>query len=136
MDIEFDKNKNCTAYKNLVENIDDRIALKNFTKVFNKNIVDCSIRTYQKLKNAPNASFYNTVSSANNKIEILTGSKNKDNLILKVRLQGDYRKFFHFYEIRDNNEKICITENWKGQFNEVSKIYIYEVNKHDYSKVK
>lgn len=135
MIIEFDKDKHCTIYKELVYNPEDRLAIKNFAKKFNKNIVGAAIKVHQKLESSPNASIYNLTASTNNKIEMKSGVKDAHSVVLKIRVQQSFRKFFHFYETNTlGNEEFCLSKNWKGQFNKILKIYIYEVNNHDYSK--
>jgi hypothetical protein len=134
MVIEFDKNKDCIAYKDLVENPEDRTAIKNFAKKFDKNLIGASVKLYQKLKSSPNATIYNQTTSTNNKIELKSGVKDKDFLVLKLRIQNSYRKFFYFYETSLEEEEFCLKKNWVGQFDNILKVYVYEVNNHDYSK--
>lgn len=134
MEIVFSKNKNCDAFKELMENQTDRQAQKKFRKNFNDTILGASIKVYQKLKSSDNAFVFNLASSANNKIEIASGVKKNKPLVLKIRIQGDYRKFFHFDQSATaDTEDFCLVQNWTGQFKEICKINVFDVNKHDYS---
>ncbi|WP_281979922.1 hypothetical protein [Tenacibaculum mesophilum] len=135
MEIEYKETKGCSVYKNLMSNPTDRKAIKKFNKEFNQTILGASIKTHQKLESSSNAFVFNQVSSKNNKIEVLSGVKKKAPAVLKVRIQGSYRKFFHFYQTSTFDSEFCIVENWVGQFKDVSRIHVFEINKHDYSKV-
>lgn len=136
MEIEFSSCKTCDAFKQLMANPTERKAIKNFNKFFNQAILKASIKVYQKLKSSENAHIYNSTTSGNNKIELVSGIKKKEPVVLKVRIQDSYRKFFNFYQSDTSGSKdFCTVQNWQGQFNDVSNIYVLEVNKHDYSKV-
>jgi hypothetical protein len=136
MEILFGSSKECGAFEELMTNPADRIAIKKFTKHYNQEILKASIKVYQKLKSSDSALIYNQTTSGNNKIEKATGVKDKNPVILKVRVQGDYRKFFNFYETNTSgNEDLSITKDWIGQFNKVCKIYVFDINKHDYTVV-
>jgi hypothetical protein len=133
MNITFDeKNNDCHYYQNLINNETDRVAMKNFTKHFGGAILKSVLKIHQKLKSSQNALIYNQTSSGDNKIEKLQGTEKKEPLVLKVRIQSEYRKFFHYLE----NEKACLTEEWAGQFSKVENIHVFQVNKHDYKSLK
>jgi hypothetical protein len=135
MEVNYDKNKICDAYKELVENPHDRTSIKKFSKKFDRQIAPAAIKVHQRLISAPNASLFNLGASTNNKIELKSGLENKEPVILKVRIQGSYRKFFYFYELNSKGEEeFSLKKNWQGQFDKVLKILVYDVNKHDYSK--
>ncbi len=135
MEITYDKNKCCKAYQALVENPDNRQSIKKFSKEFNNRIVGAAIKIHKKIKNAENAYVYNLTATHNNKIELKSGVSKKEPVVLKVRVQDSYRKFFYFCEKNSEGEEFFeLTRNWRGQFKEILKIHVYEVNKHDYSK--
>ncbi|MBA9072599.1 hypothetical protein GGR22_000725 [Flavobacterium gossypii] len=136
MEISFGKSKECDAFKELMDNPTDRKAIKNFNRSYNQTILKASIKIYQKLKNSDNAFIYNLTASGGNKIEKASGVKDKNPVVLKVRIQDSYRKFFNFYETNTAGvEDFCTINNWCGQFDKVCKIHVFEVNKHDYSVI-
>jgi len=135
MIIDFDGHKSCQAYSGYVENPDDRAFQKKFAKEYDVRIMSAAIKLHKKLKNSVSAHAYNLLVTIDNKIQLLSGVQDKDPLVLKVRIQGDYRKFFYFCEnCSDGNKVYGIKKNWCGQFDKILKIYVYEVNKHDYTK--
>lgn len=135
MVIDFENNKDCTCYKDLVLNPTDRQFIKNFGRRFDSNLVGAAIKTHNKMVSAKNASIYNLTVTNDNKIQLKSGTADKSSLILKVRIQSAYRKFFNFY-VSDSTggETFCLTRDWTGQFDQILKIYVHDVNKHDYSK--
>lgn len=136
MEIEFSKDKSCSAFEELMNNPEDRKSLKKFNKLFDSTIMKASINVYQKLKSSKSALIYNQTTSNKNRIELVTGKGKKETLVLKVRINSDYRKFFYFYQTDTlGNEEFCTKEQWIGQFDDVCKIYVFSVNKHDYSIV-
>ena len=136
MELTYANNKDCSAYENLMNNPSDRVALKSFTKVFSAEVVKPSIKLDQRLKSSTNAKIFNQNYPGDNSINLLGGVKDKDPLVLKVRIQDAYRKFFNFYdkESSDGDGEFCVTKLWVGQFEKVEKLYIYEINKHNYKK--
>jgi len=135
MKIEFDKNKLCKAYKELVENPENRSSHKAFARAFNNSLAKAAIKLHKKLTNAQNAYVYNLITSSDNRIGLKEGVKHHEPLVLKVRIQDSYRKFFYFCENNSQGkEEFGLKKNWGGQFENILKIYVYEVNKHDYSK--
>jgi len=131
MVIKFKESKECKCYEAFVENPTDRNLNKKFTGIFNSEIAKASVKTHQRLKNFESANAYNKVyGSSDNRIELLSAQEKKDALVLKTRINGDYRKFFHTIIDQD----YLIKENWTGQFDEVKHIYVYEINKHNYKK--
>ena len=129
MTITFENNKECNCYENLVNNETDRAALKRFKKYFNQELLSAALKTHKKLLNADNAEIYNNTSTIDNKIQLKQGIAEKDALILKVRIQRDYRKFFYYIV----NEICCLKNKWNGQFKDIRAIHVFEINKHDYN---
>lgn len=137
MKVEFEDNKVCRLYEQLVENPEDRLVQKAFAKKFDKNITGAAIKLHQKIKSAANATVYNLTAGAKNKLELVSGIKAGNPVILKVRIQDSYRKLFYFYETNTQGVKdFCLTRDWTGQFQTISEIYVHDVNNHDYSKAK
>jgi len=135
MEITFDQNKHCEAYQELVENPENRESIKKFSKIFDRNIAKAAIKVHNKMKIAPNAHVYNITASINNRIELKSGIPHKDPVVLKIRIQDSYRKFFYFCDCSSQDEPVFnLTKDWCGQFKNISKVHVYEVNKHDYSK--
>ena len=136
MEIHFKDNKNCTVCKELVENPTDRKARKKFAKKFGDTTIKPLIKVYQKIKSSENAFIYNKASSKDNTIQLVSSVKDRDPVSLKVRIQDSYRKFFYFYAPSDEETEFSLKKDWHGQFDEITRIYVYEFNKHDYSKAK
>lgn len=133
MKLNFSDSKDCRAIENISINSTDRSFIKDFNKRYNANLLKPTIKICKRLVLAENAYAYNMVSSANNKIELLSGVKKNEPTVLKLRIQDGYRKFFHFF-CKDNEVEFSLHKDWEGQFIDVSNIYIYEMNNHDYSK--
>jgi hypothetical protein len=136
MNITFDDTKECTCYRDLVNNDTDRTTIKNFAKLFGKSIITAVLKTHQKLIAASNAQVYNSMVSVDNRIEKCNGVPKKNYLILKVRIQGAYRKFFFYVETLVPEKSYCISEKRKGQFDKVKDIHVFAINKHDYKSIK
>ncbi|OAV75848.1 hypothetical protein Barb7_00499 [Bacteroidales bacterium Barb7] len=133
MNITYEENKACVCFKELVENPLDRSCSKRFTKIFNHDIIQACIRLHERFVAAETAADYNKMyGSGQNRIEVKEGTKNKDDLVLKVRITDAYRKFFHAME--SSGEGMVIRENWKGQFADIRNIHVFDVNKHEYKK--
>lgn len=135
MVIDFENNKDCNCYKDLVLNPTSRLSIKNFGKRFDSRLASAAVKVHNKLLSASNASIYNLTVGHDNKIKLKAGTSDKDSLILKVRVQDAYRKFFNFY-VSDSTgvETFCLTKDWTGQFDQIFKIYVHDVNKHEYKK--
>jgi hypothetical protein len=134
MNIVFENNKECSCYKDLVNNATDRGAIKRFTKHFGASVISAVLKTHNKLKLADNAHVYNSIASVNNKIEKLNGQRENDPLVLKIRIQDAYRKLFYFI-INPSEAQKCCEKNWTGQFAEITDIHVFKINKHDYKSL-
>jgi hypothetical protein len=133
MNITFSSGKANKCYEEFVNNPLDRKAMRNFCKLYSKDIAEAAIHRHVELEKYPNAGIYNAVyGSTDNRIEKKQGVKNKDSFVLKVRVTGAYRKFFHVL-VDMQNMTFLKTSEWEGQFKAVTDIYVIEVNKHDYS---
>lgn len=136
MEILFDKNnKACTCYEAYVQAPDDRKALKQFTKIYGQEIARAATKLHDKLRSAPNASVYNQLHRGNNSIQLVEGCKDKNELCLKLRINDAYRKFFYYVTEQD---PITFLQkcNWTGQYPQITYIYVYEINKHEYKKAR
>ncbi len=133
MTIEYKGNdKTVKCYKDFVENPSDRTALRLFKKTF--GCLDCSAKKlHDRLVSFATAGAYNAVyGSTKNRIEIKHGCADKDPLVLKVRIDDSYRKFFH--NLLDETN-VLLKKNWGGDFNTVDRIFVIAINKHEYDKV-
>lgn len=130
MEVLYGESKDCKAFKEFVENAESRQALKKFRKSFESHIAKAAVKLHKKILHSENAKVYNLTATHNNKIEKKTNVPDKEPVVLKVRIQDSYRKFFYFYD----GFEFGLTKDWTGQFENVDKIHVYEVNKHDYSK--
>ncbi|MDR1091236.1 MAG: hypothetical protein LBL79_09190 [Prevotella sp.] len=134
MVITYNDKKACDCYKDLMKNPTDRACIRNFSKTFTQNIIKSAIQLHERLTAFETALDYNKVyGQTDNRIELLSGTGKKENLVLKVRINRDYRKFFYF--LYNEDKEPLITELWTGQFNEVKFIHVFEINKHDYQNI-
>lgn len=135
MEITFDDNKDCDSYKNYVEKPDDRGYIKQFNKIFGQNNLAPALRIHERLKNSKNASFYNlTFAGPKNKIEKKDGCRDNEEQVLKVRIGDAYRKFFYYKQIIEGEISFCLTKDWSGQFEQITDIHVFDINKHVYKK--
>jgi uncharacterized membrane protein YkoI len=131
MYITFEHNdKYCNCYQELIKDETNRDVIKRFKKIFNENVLKAALKLHKKLKIADNAAIYNATVSADNRIEKKQGQKKKEPLVLKVRIQDAYRKFFYYICFEEDR---CTEDKWTGQFIEVKKIHVFEINKHNYN---
>jgi hypothetical protein len=132
MEITFGDTKECSCYGEFVNNSSDRNIIKKFTKLYSNEIRNSATKLHERLKNSKTAADYQMIyGRSENRIELKTGVKNKEPLVLKIRVTESYRKFFH-YVLCPTTPKYLLTEAWKGQFSEITHIHIYDVNKHKY----
>lgn len=136
MEITFDNSKKMKCYEKFVNNPESRDFRRNFCKEYTSVIADAAVKRHNHLKHYPNALAYNQVyGKSENRIEIKQGQRDKESFILKVRISGAYRKFFYSMEEKENEiPDPLLTKNWKGQFDEVTHIHVFDVNKHNYNK--
>jgi len=132
MEIIFKPCSTCSSYEYLVNNENDRIAIKRFSKEFNLSLVKAALNTHSKLLSAQNALIFNQTTTSDNRIELKGGCSKKDPLIFKTRVQKAYRKFF-YYVIETEMKEFCLTKDWTGQFKEIKSIYVFDINKHNYN---
>lgn len=135
MNVLFKNTKENKCYHEFVEDPSDRKKMRAFNKVFGSSMAEESVKLHKRIKQYATAADYNKIyGSTANRIETLSGVKDKDPFVLKVRVTGSYRKFFHHVvDMKD----LCFLKKreWTGQFELVSDIYIIEVNNHDYKAV-
>lgn len=129
MDVLFDNTKPCKIYQNFVLNRSDRKAQKDFFKTFNK-IDKSAIKIYDRLILSENGKKYNDMSSCDNKIELKSGCRDNSPQEFKVRIDRAYRKFFLYLLC---SEEYCLKKDWNGCFEEIKRIFVIDINKHDYS---
>jgi lysyl-tRNA synthetase class I len=135
MKITFEDDKKCNCYRDLVNSEGGRQEIKRFSKHFDNQLISAVLRLHQRLKSAENAECYNSIAGMDNRINKVAGQKKNDPLILKVRIQSAYRKFFHYMTACDGCLKECIEDGWTGQFNLVKNIHVFKINKHDYDEL-
>lgn len=97
-------------------------------KKFNAKIATAAIKTHEKLVQSPNIDFYNKLSSAKNTAQIVNGTDNEYLRLNKVRCIQ--KVFLHLFLSRTSLHK----KDWKGQFRDISKIFVFDINNHDYKK--
>jgi hypothetical protein len=129
MEVLFDKTKLCEIYQNLVLNRSNRKAQIDFYKKFNK-IDKQAIRIYDRLILAKNGKAYNEMSGSDNKIELKLGCKDNDPQEFKIRINKAFRKFFRYVL---SSEEYCLKKDWDGRFEEIKRIFVIDINNHDYS---
>ena len=94
-----------------------------------------AIRLHDRLKQFPTAKDYNTIyGTTENRIEIKKkDARDKDPLILKVRVSGSMRKFFN-HIINDKGD-FLLKKDWDGNFGSVKRIFVIAINNHKYEDV-
>lgn len=134
MHILFKETKENRCYEDFVNDPSDRKKMRAFNKIYGA-IGDEAVKLHKRLDKFETVAAYNKIYGlTNNRIETKSGLKDKDPFILKVRVTGSYRKFF--YHVIDMNEMNFLKKkDWKGQFEEVSNIFIIAVNNHDYNVI-
>lgn len=133
MNILFKNTKENKCYEEFVEDPSDRKKLRAFNKIYGPSIAGESVKLHKRLKQYDTAADYNKAYGlTTNRIEVKTGGKDKDPFILKVRVTGAFRKFFYHIVITESLEFLK-KKDWKGSFEEVSDIYVIEINNHDYN---
>lgn len=147
MEIIFDKSKECSAYSRFINNPEDRQSERKFKKYFSQIKLSTALRIHKNLIDAETAKRYNDIfGQTDNRIELQTGIKDSDNLILKNRITDSYRKFYHPIlpcecdkqsECTDC-EKLGFTsvKEWQGDFSSIQRIFIFDINNHDYKQAK
>lgn len=134
MNINFSNSKENKCYEAFVNNPTDRKTRRKFTQYYPDSIADEVIKRHQLLSVYDTAAKYNEVyGQSENRIEFKKNTKDKEPFMLKVRITGAWRKFFH--SVIDDEGNLLLTKHWVGQFDEVQTIYVIDVNKHDYNKV-
>lgn len=135
MNVFFKGTKENNCYHDFVEDPSNRKKMRAFNKMFGSSLAEESVKLHRRIKQYDTVADYNKVyGSTANRIETLSGIKDKDPFILKVRVTGAYRKFF--YHIVDvENLSFLKKKEWVGQFDSVSDIYVIEINNHDYKSV-
>ena len=97
-------------------------------------IEDESVKLHKRLLSFADAGAYNkTHGGTSNCIALKRGEKKGDPLILKTRVTGSWRKFFH--HITTETGEFLLVKDWNGNFNAVSTIYVIDINNHDYKAV-
>lgn len=134
MVIEYSNSKEVKCYRDFVLNPDDRITSRAFSKVFGVNLMEPAKKLHDRLNKYISAGAYNVVfGQTDNRIELKQGCGKKEPLILKVRVGRGPRKFFN--HILDEDKNLLLAQDWQGDFNSITAIYVIAVNNHDYNKV-
>ena len=129
--IKFRSSKTCKCYQEFVEDPTDRAKRRAFGKIYG-GIEDESVKLHKRLLAHESAGAYNRIyGGTNNRIELKQGEKKASPLILKTRVTGSWRKFFHHIITDDDN--FLLVKDWHGDFNSVSTIYVIDVNRHEYN---
>ncbi|MDE5789684.1 MAG: hypothetical protein K2H96_00445 [Muribaculaceae bacterium] len=133
MDIRFKSTKECKCYQAFVEDPTNRATRRAFGKMFS-GIEEESVKLHKRLLSFSDAGAYNRVyGGTTNSIELKRGVKKENPLILKTRVTGSWRKFFH--HICSEEGDFLLVKDWTGNFDAVSVIYVIDVNNHDYNAV-
>lgn len=135
MNMIFKDTKENRCYEDFVKNPDDKKKRRVFCKTYNKSIAEEAVKLHRRMEAFPSAEDYNKVFGITlNRIECKQGNKDKDPLVLKVRVTGSYRKFFH--PILNLEEMTLLRKKeWTGQFQDVTNIYVISINHHDYNSI-
>lgn len=132
MTIEYHNSKEVECYRDFVKNPDNRKAMRAFERIFGKTLMEPAKKLHDRLLSYKTAGAYNAdYGCTNNRIELKQGCRDREPLVMKVRVDGWHRKFFHHLF----GEGAMLKKDWTGDFNSVEKIYVIDVNNHDYKKV-
>ena len=78
-------------------------------------------------------SIYNQQHGGSNRIELKQGQRDNDPVVLKVRVNNAWRKFFNI-EMSDADTALTMRE-WHGQLNQVDTLCVIDINKHKYNEI-
>ena len=96
MVIEYGNSKDVKCYRNFVLNPDDRSAARAFSKTFGVPLMSQAKKLHDRLIKYVSAGAYNAIfGQTDNRIEIKQGCRDKEPLVLKVRIGQGPRKFFN-----------------------------------------
>lgn len=133
MKIDYCDSKEVNVYKAFVTHPEDRKARTAFMRCFGKELMEPASKLHERLTRFKNAARYNEVfGKTKNRIEFAKGQKHSNPFILKVRVSGSHRKFFH--HVTGQGEYLKAGE-WTGDFDAIEEIFVVSVNKHDYAGV-
>lgn len=136
MEIEYNKSKAVECYRNFVSSPADRDARKNFSKTFGKELMKPALKIHERLSQCGSACEYNKIyGKTKNGIELVAGCQGKNPVILKVRINDSYRKFFN-HVVDSTCGELLLTEKWCGNFEAIKTIKVADINNHDYKKLK
>ncbi|MDR2083402.1 MAG: hypothetical protein LBP67_00170 [Bacteroidales bacterium] len=138
MIITFADTKRCECYKNFLEEPENRSYQKKFCKFYPIEIKSQAVRVHNRLKEVNNIGEYNALYKSNNCFEKVVGQSKNENLAIKVRINDAYRKFVNPMLITKNEDNLdtdefILVKNCDNQFNQINKIHVFDINKHDYS---
>lgn len=89
-------------------------------------------KLHDRLLKFDSAASYNAMYGASdNRIELKREVREKSPLVLKVRVDRSYRKFFN--QVVNAAGDVLLRKEWTGDFNSVTVILVTDVNNHDYS---
>lgn len=132
MVIEYSNKKEIKCYRDYVLNPSDRQASRAFSKTFGVNLMEPAKKLHDRLVQYDSVGAYNAkYGSTDNRIELKQGCADKDQLILKVRISQDMRKFFN--QQIDGLGTPLLKKNWDGDFNSITTICVVAINKHNYN---
>lgn len=133
MKINYDDSaKQVRCYRDYVCNPSDRAAARAFRKFFGENIMSAAGKLHDRLLKFDSAASYNAMYGASaNRIELKKAVREKNPLVLKVRVDRSYRKFFN--QVINDAGDVLLRKEWTGDFNSVTVIFVTDVNNHDYS---
>lgn len=130
--IEYCGTKEVECYRDFVLNPEDRDAARAFRKRFGTGLESAAKKLHDKLLRSPNALAYNNTYGLDKKngIELKSGVKGKEPLVLKTRVNVSYRKFFNHVVKADG--RLMSVKEWDGDFGSVEMLRVIAVNNHKY----
>lgn len=132
MDIQYSHSKEVECYRDFVLNPYNRSASRAFSKIFGASLMEPAKKLHDRLVHYDSAGAYNAdYGRTDNRIELKQGGRDKDPLVLKVRIGRSHRKFFHHLL----GENMLLAMEWEGDFNSVRTICVIAVNNHDYKEI-
>lgn len=132
MTIEYGNSKKVKCYRDFVQDPDDRKASRAFSKAFGATLMESAKKLHDRLKQYTSAGAYNAIfGSTKNRIETKHGCADKEPLILKVRIDRGQRMFFN--HIIDDAGNLLLNQDWHGNFDTITTIYVTNITNHDYN---
>lgn len=133
MELHYSNDKAVQIWQRFVENPLDMSAQRNFVKHYGAPLVQQATKLHKRLRDATTVSAYNQQHGGKNRIELKQGQRANDPVVLKVRVNEAWRKYFNIEKQR--LDSVLTMGEWQGQLNQVDTLCVIGVNKHKYNEI-